>query len=216
MSRLRWVVAAAGAAGLVILFVSGGWDFLSDGSRVEDFFTERGAVGPVVFVVVMWALQPIGVPGAVFMVPAAVVWPLPTAVALSWVGNLGASTIAFAMARWVARDWARNRLPGRILAWDRRVSEGGTARVTTQVALFRVVTGQLVPADWLLGVSTVRVRAFLVGTAIGIVPGIVLVTWLGAGIFDLLTERWTRWVLLASVVAFAVLRRVRRRRHVPT
>ncbi len=59
-------------------------------------------------------------------------------------------------------------------------------------------------------------RAFLVGTAIGIVPGIVLVTWLGAGIFDLLTERWARWVLLASVVAFAVLRRVRRRRHVPT
>lgn len=211
----RWLLASGAVIGLLVLVVSGGWDFLADGERVEAFFTERGALGPVVFVGAMWLLQPVGVPGAVFMVPAAVVWPLPSAIALSWLGNLGASTLAFAMARWVARDWARHRLPARILAWDRRVTEGGLVRVTTQVALFRVVTGQLVPADWLLGVSTVKVRAFLVGTAAGIVPGVVLVTWLGGSIFDLLAERWARWVLIVAVVALVALRRARRRRHVP-
>ena len=124
----------------------------------------------------MWLLQPAGVPGAVFMVPAAVVWPIPTAIALSWIGNMGASSIAFVMARWFAHDWAQARLPERLRRWDTRLAGGSTLQVTWQVTLLRFVTGQLTPADWLLGVSTVSARAFLVGTGIGIIPGIVLFT----------------------------------------
>ncbi|MEZ5167198.1 MAG: hypothetical protein R2695_12195 [Acidimicrobiales bacterium] len=88
----------------------------------------NGALGPIVFVLAMWALQPAGVPGLVFMIPASVVWPLPLAMSLSWVGNMGASTIAFAMARWLARDWAQNHLPTRLRAWDDRLSDGGCCR----------------------------------------------------------------------------------------
>ena len=216
MTRARIVGLAVAVVAVVVFVAAGGWEFVNDGDRVEDFFTERGALGPAVFVLSMWLLQPAGFPGALFLVPAAVVWPLPTAIALSWLGNMGASTIAFAVARWFARDWARNRLPGRILAWDRRVSDGGAVRVTAQVTAFRVVTGQLAPADWLLGVSTVRLRAFFVGTAVGILPGIVAVTALGGSLLDLLSDRWARWALLAVVVVFAGVRRLRRRRHVPS
>jgi len=34
-------------------------------------------VGPLIFVLVMWSTQPLGVPGLVFMVPAGDVWPYP-------------------------------------------------------------------------------------------------------------------------------------------
>ena len=199
------VLVAVGAATFVAL---GGWDAISDGDRVEAFFTERGAVGPIVFVLAMWALQPAGVPGLVFMVPAAVVWPLPTAMALSWVGNMGASTIAFAMARHLAREWVQNHMPTRLRGWDERLAEGGLF----QVFLLRVVTGQLTPADWLLGVSTVRSTTFLVGTALGIIPGIVLATTVGGGIVDLLGNRWLRAPLLVALVGFVVVRRLRRAR----
>ena len=189
------------------LFVwAGGWGFVSDGERVEQFFTRRGAVGPIVFVLAMWVLQPLGVPGLVFMVPAAVVWPLPTAMALSWVGNMGASTIAFGAARYVARDWVQNHLPTRLRGWDRRLADGALV----QVFLLRVITGQFTPADWLLGVSTVRFRTFVVGTALGIIPGIVLATTIGGGLVDLLDERWVRLPLLLALIVFVALRQSRR------
>lgn len=204
--RLLVILGVAGALGLFL--VLGGWSFVSDGERVERFFTERGALGPVVFVLAMWALQPAGVPGLVFMVPAALVWPLPTAIALSWIGNMGASTIAFAMARWLARDWAQAHLPERLRIWDGRLSRGGVAQIT----LFRVVTGQLTPADWLLGISTVRLGPFFVGTALGIVPGIVLATTIGGSLFDILSDRRIRWVAIGAVVAVVVFRRRQIRR----
>jgi uncharacterized membrane protein YdjX (TVP38/TMEM64 family) len=95
--RLLLLVGSAAAVGAVL--VAGGWEWLSDGDRVQAFFAERGAIGPIVFIVLMWLVQPWGVPGAFFMVPAAVVWPLPVAMGLSWLGNMGASTIAFGFAR---------------------------------------------------------------------------------------------------------------------
>lgn len=209
--RTRLVVVSVLVAAAVVFVATGGWDFVSDGDRVEAFFTERGALGPVVFVLAMWALQPAGIPGLVFMVPAAVVWPLPTAIGLSWIGNMGASTLAFAMARYLARDWAQNHMPTRLRGWDERLAAGGL----WQVFLLRVVTGQLTPADWLLGVSTVRFRTFLIGTGLGIVPGIVLATTVGSAGVALLTERWARWLVIAGVVGVVVLRRVRRRRAQP-
>lgn len=209
--RTRILVVTGVGAAIAAFVLLGGWEFVSDGDRVEAFFTERGALGPVVFVLIMWALQPAGVPGLVFMVPAAVVWPLPTAMALSWIGNMGASTIAFAMARYLARDWAQNHMPTRLRGWDERLANGGL----WQVFLLRVVTGQLTPADWLLGVSTVRFRTFLIGTGLGIIPGIVLATTIGSAGVDLLADRRIRWVVIVALVGFRVLRRLRRRRGAP-
>jgi uncharacterized membrane protein YdjX (TVP38/TMEM64 family) len=205
--RHLFVILGVGVVAATFVALDG-WSFVSDGDRVEAFFTERGALGPIVFVAVMWALQPAGVPGLVFMIPAAVVWPLPTAMALSWVGNMGASTIAFVMARWLFRDWAQNHLPTRLRGWDERLADGGGL---TEVTLLRVVTGQLTPADWLLGVSNVRLGVFIVGTGIGIVPGIVLATTIGGGLTELLLDRPA--LLLLSVAGFGIVRRLRRLRH---
>ena len=176
-------------------------------SDVEAFLVERGWLGPLVFVVTMWILQPLLLPGPVFMVPASLVWSAPAAIALSWVGNIGASFIAFAFARWVARDWAQQRLTDRLRAWDGRVEHGGVR----EVALLRLFTGQITPADWLLGVSSVRLTPFFVGTAIGIIPSVVLVVLVGASVGDWLFAEPSRWGGLLVVIA--VVGTWRRTRH---
>ena len=176
-------------------------------SDVEAFLVERGWLGPLVFVVTMWILQPLLLPGPVFMVPASLVWSAPAAIALSWVGNIGASFIAFAFARWVARDWAQQRLTDRLRAWDSRVERGGVR----EVALLRLFTGQITPADWLLEVSSVRLTPFFVGTAIGIIPSVVLVVLVGASVGDWLFAEPSRWG--GVLVVIAVLGTWRRTRH---
>ena len=84
-------------------------------------------------------------------------------------------------------------------------------------ALWPLVFGQLAPADWLLGVSKVSTRNFLIGTGIGIIPGVVLFVVAGGGLFDYFRDMPTdtRRLVIGVLVALAVSRRVwlRRRRR---
>ncbi|MEM8705519.1 MAG: VTT domain-containing protein [Actinomycetota bacterium] len=208
MPRVIALLVVVGLA--VVVAVSGLGGQLGDVDEVESFLRDRGWVGPVVFVLVMWAFQPLGIPGIAFMIPAALVWPAPAAMALSWVGNMGASFIAFAFARWLARDWAQARLPDRLRGWDTRIARGGVAQVT----VLRLFTGQLTPADWLLGISSVRIRPFLIGTGIGIIPIIVIVVLAGASVGEWLFAEPGRWVpLVVLAVVAIVVSRVRGRRR---
>ena len=68
--------------------------------------------------------------------------------------------------------------------------------------MLRVVTGQLPPADWFLGVSKVSFRTFFVGTAIGIIPGIIMAVVVGGSV---LTWALDRPALLAIGVVIAGL-----------
>ncbi len=202
------VVATAAAVGVVL----GGYDWATGDGNVENLLTDTGIVGPLIFVLVMWLTQPLGVPGAIYMVPAGIVWPYPLAIALSWVGNMGASYIAFAFARWVGKDWVQVRIPKRMYPYNDRLATGGV----WPVVLLRLVFGQLAPADWLLGVSKVSTRNFLIGTAIGITPGVVLFVVAGGGLFEALADMstQTRRIVIGVVVAVAIGRRIwlRRRR----
>lgn len=209
----RIIVLCAAAALIAAFFVGGGYRWVTGDGNVERLLTETGVIGPLVFVAIMWCTQPFGVPGFVFMVPAGLVWPDPLAIALAWIGNMGASYIAFAFARWTARDWVAVRIPTRMHRYDDRLETGGI----WPVVLIRLVFGQLPPADWLLGVTKVSTRTFLIGTGIGIIPGVVLFVVAGGGMVefagDLSTS--TRRILIALVVALAIGRRVwlRRRRR---
>lgn len=190
--------AAVVVTAVIIVFVTG--DFVPESEEIEEFFTDSGALGPIVFVLAMWILQPLGVPGVMFMVPAAVVWPLPVAMVLSWIGNMGASTIAFVVTRWVARAWAQAHLPDRLRVWDQRLSAGGY----NEVIVLRLITGQFPPADWVLGISNIGFRQFLVGTGIGIIPGIVLITVAGGGLVPWIFAEPVRVVVASAVTALAV------------
>jgi uncharacterized membrane protein YdjX (TVP38/TMEM64 family) len=180
-----------------------------DADRISDWLTGSGPWGPVVFIASMWLVQPLGLPGVLWMVPAGVVWPWPVAAALSWVGNMGASSIGFGFARLAGRDWVAERLPPRLRAVDSRLGERGLGPIIG----LRVVTGQLAPADWVLGVSSVRWRTFLVGTALGIVPGILMAVIVGGGLAQWILERGAVvWVAAAvggavALVAWWVMRR---------
>ncbi len=191
---------------VVSLAVTHGW---TDSDEIERLLTESGAWGPIVFILIMWIFQPFGIPGLVFMVPAGLVWPGPEAVLYSWIGNMGASSIAFAFARWIGRDWAQQHIPPRIQAWNTRIADDAVR----PVFILRVFTGMLPPADWLLGISSVRWRPFLIGTAFGIIPGILVNVLAGASLFSYLSERGGNGRLLLLIVAVVAIRQVLKRRR---
>jgi uncharacterized membrane protein YdjX (TVP38/TMEM64 family) len=173
----RVLVAALAAATVTVGLAT---DLGPSAGDVDRWLSDSGPWGPLAFVASMWLIQPLGVPGVMWMVPAGLIWAWPVAAALSWIGNMGASTIGFGFARWAGREWVARRLPPRLRALDTRLADRGLAPVVG----LRVVTGQLAPADWFLGVSSVRWSTFLVGTGIGIVPGILLAVVAGGGVVE--------------------------------
>jgi len=194
----------------ILFFLLGGYGWVTGDGNVERLLTETGVLGPIIFVLVMWLTQPLGVPGFVYMIPAGIVWPFPLAIALSWIGNIGASFIAFSFARWFGRDWVKARIPPRMHKYDDQLEQGGLR----PIILLRLVFGQLAPADWLLGVTKVSQRNFLIGTGIGIIPGVMVAVVAGGGLVDLLLDMstMTRRIIIGIIVALAISRRIWRRR----
>src|SRR5580658_11009124 len=102
-----WRVAAVivVVTGLVFAYEWGVFDRFAEPARVARTLVELGPWGYLAFVAAYAAFQPFGVPGTVFIVAAALIWPWPVAFALSMTGTMAASVIGFSLARLLLRDW---------------------------------------------------------------------------------------------------------------
>lgn len=201
---LALVLVAAAAAFLQ----SGAWESLAP-DRFRETILALGPLGPVLFVAAFALLEPFHVPGLIFLLSAPMIWPLPAAFALCLAGATGAGLVALVIARLLARDWVQARLPARFRAWDDRLAQHGLRTVV----LIRLLTFLWPAAHWVIGLSSVRVSSALVGTAVGLAPGILVCTWLGARLvawWDLVPGEL--WLGLAGLILAGIWLRVRSRR----
>ncbi len=178
------------------------FELLGDTDRIRTLLTESGIWGPLVYVAVFSLLEPAGVPGILFIVPASLVWPLWLAFLLSWAGSIGAGVVGFGFARSIGHDWAQARLPDRLRGYDQRLAERGLTTVIVVRLLFFLAP----PAHWVLGLSRVRFSTFAAGTAIGVVPGVALLTVVGKGAVVWLEGRSRGvWLLAAALLVGALV-----------
>ena len=160
-----------------------GWfDSLTDVDRLRELVDDAGWAGPVVYTAVFTLLVPVGVPGLVFVLPAAALFSAPIAIAVCLAGGYTSSAIGVWFARTVGREKVAARLPQRFAAWDERLA----ARGLPAVIALRTLTYLAAPADWLLGLTRIRTRDLVIGTAVGLVPPTLLYVLAGGGVFDLL------------------------------
>ena len=188
---LRVGLAVLLALGVLGLWASGILESI-DPQQVREWLRESGPWGPLIYLISFALLEPFGVPGILFVVPASFVWPPWVAFPLSWLGSVAAGLVGFATARWLARDWVAERLPQRLRAWDARLEERGL----WPVILVRLLFFLAPPAHWALGLSRVRTGVFVLGSAIGFVPGIALLSFAGPTLVELWrdTERPGLWI----------------------
>jgi phospholipase D1/2 len=210
--QLRVALGTLFVAALIVASASGLADHLQP-AALERSIRSAGPLGPVVFVVAFAAAELIHVPAVLFLLAAAVIWPLPTALATAYAGGVVASVFVVLVARFAVGDLARkhlvHRLPERLRGLDEKLAQGGLR----EIVLLRLMTFMLPAAHWVVGISKARMRDVVIGTAIGILPGVVLTVVLGREI-SRHWETWQPWVLGAAVL-LAILhlgRRWRRRR----
>ncbi|MBC7172159.1 MAG: TVP38/TMEM64 family protein [Polyangiaceae bacterium] len=171
-SRSRYLKVAISlmiVAAIVALFASGVYRQF-ELEALREAILDAGPLGSLAFLVAFTVLQPLNVSSHVFIIGAALIWSPPVAFALSFVGSMTASHLAFGTARWLGRDYVQPRLPERMRRYDERLSNAGLrAVIWMKVLLFNMPALQFA-----LGVSRMPLRTFSLGTAIGNLPTILV------------------------------------------
>jgi uncharacterized membrane protein YdjX (TVP38/TMEM64 family) len=215
----RLALVALVILGLAIAYHLGILGRLAEPRTLAESLVAMGAWGYLAFVVAYTVLQPFGVPGTIFIVAAPLIWPWPTAFALSMVGTMAASVVGFSFARFVARDWIAARIPARLRKYDESLER--SAFLT--VVVLRLVLWMPQVLHSFFGVSKVPFWTHFWGSLIGYVPPLLLVSYTGDRMFDasgnFQTDAWPMFAGLAAaslVVAVAFRAYERRRRSAAT
>jgi uncharacterized membrane protein YdjX (TVP38/TMEM64 family) len=206
----RVALVAGIAAMLGTLYLSGFFELITDPDRARAALEDFGIWAPILYVVAFALLEPFFVPGLAFMIPGGFVFSFSELFVLSWLGSIGAGIVGFSFARFVGREFVESRLPDRLRRYDERLATHGLRTVI----LVRVMLFLAPPAHWLLGLSQVRFAPFVLGTAIGFVPGIGLAAYLIVFVGESLGD-WIsglpRGTFAAIIIALVVANRIRLR-----
>ena len=171
----------------------GAFEAFGSTDKVHALIDSWGVWAYVLYVLTFVALMPFGIPAFVWVLPAGLLWPFWVAYPLSLLAVAGASSVGFLFARYIARDWIAARMPGRIRRFDERFSANGLR----SVILFRLVFQLGAPTHWLLGMSRIGYGTFVLGTVLGAMPVVALVTWFGHDV--------VHWVEMHGALAAAIL-----------
>jgi uncharacterized membrane protein YdjX (TVP38/TMEM64 family) len=208
-----------GAVLLVLIALAAAWHFgvfasVREPSELARRLLEMGAWGYLAFIAAYTVLQPFGVPGTVYVVAAPLIWPWHIAFALSLVGTLSASVVGFSFARFVARDWVSARIPARLRKYDDALA----SRAFQTVVILRLIFWMPQVLHSFFGVSQLGFWTHFWGSLVGYVPPLLLVSYLGASMFDgsgrLQPAAWPvmAGLLIASLIMAALARAYGRRR----
>ncbi len=215
MSRLprsAWwrllLLAAIIVVGVIYALVVG----LPSQDRVRALVTDRGALGVLIFVLGYAVITLTPAPASAATIVAGVLFGVPGGVAIVLVGATLGAYGGFWIGRLLGRE-AVERLTGRRVA---RVND-----LLRRRGLFAVLGIRLVPVlpfavvNYSAGLTAVRQTDYVLGTALGIVPGTVVYVVLGAYGNNPLSWPFAGAILaliLLTVGSWWVVRRSRRRR----
>ncbi len=195
-TRLRFGLAIGVLVALFAAWQNGAFAWVTH-ENIRRLLAESGMWGPVLYVVAFSLLEPFGVPGAGFVLPASLAWPTDFAIAMSVLGATGAGMTSYWLARGVIGDAFEQRLPPRLRAFTATAREHP---LRTVIAV-RVLFGLAAPAHWALAFSGVRFSALVIGSLVGFVPPMALFVVFGRAAIEWLEHQQNAWIWPVAVVA---------------
>ena len=174
---------------------------------LEDVFGGGGVIGPLLYASAYAVLTVFFVPGVPLTLAAGALYGVAGGFAISMLGASLGAVGAFLVARRSAGDALERGGGARVSAIAKRLSGNG---------LFALLVLRLIPVvpfnalNYAAGVSTIGIRDYVLATVLGIAPGALAYTALGAGLDDPASPLFIGAAVLAialAVVARAVSRR---------
>lgn len=193
-----WVRLGALVATLATIFVveqRRGWD---DAALLRERVDAAGALGALVFVIGYAVLVLLPAPKAVLTALGGALYGLWLGALLSWAAAIIGAAAAFALGRLLGRQAVDHLIRGRAARADELLSEHGLGAV---VAVRLVPVLPFTAINYAAGVSAVAWRHYLLGSAIGMIPGSLAYATLGAWG----TNPWGVFAGVAALVALVLI-----------
>lgn len=173
-SLVQLGVLVLGFVGAVTALHLSGWD---GPAQLQDLVRSAGWAGVIVFVVgyALLALAP--TPASVLTILAGALFGVWWGTLLAWAGALLGATGGFAIGRRLGRSAVDRLLRGRLHQADVVLSDHGLATI---IAVRLVPLFPFTPLNYAAGLLGIRTRDYVVGTAVGIVPGALAYASVGA------------------------------------
>lgn len=186
--------------------------------RALEWTGELGYWGPFVFGAVYVAAAVLLLPGSILTLGAGFLFGLPTGFLTVWIASTLGAYAAFLVGRTIARDWVAQKMAGneKFAAVDSAIGEQGF-KLVLLMRLSPVFPYNLL--NYVLGLTNISFRRYALGTWLGMIPGILMYVYIGAGVRSLaevaaqaegqgerpLIQRIFFWTGLAIAIIVAVL-----------
>jgi len=122
---------------------------------------------------------------------------------LTWAGAVAGAQVSYELSRRFGRPLVKKLVkPQSLQRLDDIVDRGGTIALLT---LRLIPTVAFTAVNWGAGLTSIKRATFFWTTLVGIIPGTILFTATGSGIFQLLEERGALAALLVVLAATALL-----------
>ncbi|WP_287128828.1 TVP38/TMEM64 family protein [Candidatus Cyanaurora vandensis] len=162
-----------------------------------------GVWAPLGYLVLKAIFTAVGVPASLLTVVSGALFGAMLGAVYSIIGATVGAMGAFLIARYLARDWAQSKFAanGRLASLNQGLERN---------ALWFVLSTRLTPLlpfnvlNTLFGLTRVSLKDFTLGTVVGIIPGTLAYTWLGASGQEAFAGG-SKWGVFGALVALALL-----------
>jgi uncharacterized membrane protein YdjX (TVP38/TMEM64 family) len=170
--------------GLLMLLVLAAVFHLPIGAWLRQLLTwteQLGPWGPLLLVGIYVVGGVLMLPGSILTVGTGFLYGVPLGFLLVWIANTLGACAAFGVGRTIARDWVARRVANneKFASLDKAVGVHG----------FKIVLlTRLSPAfpynflNYVFGVSRVSFRQYALASMLGLIPGILMYVYIGAGL----------------------------------
>jgi len=177
LSSKEWLWLGVLASLLLITYLSPLKSHLTHMQEIKSLLAGYGAMAPLVFVCVMSIITAIGIPRMVIYPVGGLVFGFAEGLAWSLLATVTGAYLTFLYARWTGRSLVIKKWPAMA-----KITTKLDGRGTVSVALLRQMPSPGFLTNLLFGLSSVRTRCFLMGTALGSIPSAIPATLIGSSV----------------------------------
>lgn len=196
--KLLAVVFIIALVFLIFRFLKIDFSNINEG-EFRNWVNSLGVWGPVIYIIVYIIRPLILFPAGVLSAAAGIIWgPAIGFLYLQIAANIS-SIAEFLIARYFARGAVERFLKGKMLNLDTRIERHGFLTVLL-VRLIPNVAWDI--QNFSLGLTSVRLRHYLIATLIGIMPGSFAFVFFGASFIRVLFNPKSFWLIGIAVLVF--------------
>lgn len=170
--------------------------------RLRRFIASCGMWGPVVYLLVLTIAPSLFLPALPIIVAGGILFGPLRGVVYSILGASAASSLAFLVSRYLARDWVAAKISGSKLAHlDDLVARHGW-KVVVLSRLIVVLPFFLL--NYAFGLTRVRFLPYALATLFALLPSVVATVLVSSNLLDLLRGQISIWMLLGILLLVVV------------